>query len=76
MLNEGHGYPLDNKPTVTIKSKDSGHVCKAHAHVDDKGRIKAIEVIETGKNYTETPEVHIEYPNTSKNCQLCCKMGK
>lgn len=76
MLNEGHGYPLDYKPRVTIKSKDSGHGCKAQAHVDDKGRIKAIEVIETGQNYKGTPEVHIEYPKTSKNCQLCCKMGK
>ena len=76
ILDEGHGYHVDSKPRVTIKSKDNGIGCKARAHLDNMGRIKAIEIIDKGKNYTETPEVDIEFPNSSKGCHLCCKVGK
>ena len=52
----------------------NGTGAKARCIADSSGSIRKIELINSGKNYTETPSFKIEKPNGMSYCNLCCSL--
>ena len=71
ITDEGHGYLPNVIPKISIEGNGTG--CKAQPIVDDFGRIKAVKILSHGMNYTETPNVIIDYPSVNNDCNFCCK---
>jgi hypothetical protein len=67
ILDMGLGY--DDDVTVSVEGN-----AQLKARTDDKGQVVAIEVINGGSGYTETPDIMISgSANSTKTCHLVCR---
>jgi len=70
LLDKGDGYT--SIPRIKITG-GGGQNASCVASIDKLGAINNIKVLDPGYNYTGTPKVDIDLPDTSSSCYLCCK---
>lgn len=70
----GSGYYIDTPPLIKVVSRNGrGSGATAKCIVDDEGRVRHIDVTNSGRGYIETPLIEVSDPNSSRSCHLCCK---
>lgn len=68
IIEKGSGY--DNLSKINVIG-GNGQGAKLEPIIDDNGSIVAINILNPGDLYTETPKVEIL--NNNNKCELCCK---
>ncbi len=73
VVDGGNGYDEKDPPYVKIHG-GRGHGASAKCVVDKDGKVVAVDILDYGYNYIETPEVEIQLPQREiDSCHICVK---